>query len=224
MNELTTLTQEQARYAARGVTVVDKLARIFAHEWRTIDPSDFVSIGHEAVVRAATRFDPTRGVTFEQFARQPVWGAMLDLAHREKFTVQQAVRGIARVMAESAESERSTDDWLAESTAPARDEVVRELRARAADMVAAAFAGREAPLSSEDVYIEEEERRATMTRLRIAVRALSDKERSFIQWYYEEEETLEAIAQRMGCVKRTVQRLHEGIKASLAHALSDLPS
>jgi len=136
--------------------------------------------------------------------------------------VQRTAHAIARAMQESPELEQSTEAWLDESPTPARDEVVAQLRQRAADLVAIAFApGTQALSSQEEVYIEEEERRRTLLRMRAGLETLTDSERAFIRAYYEEEHTLEAIAARMGVVKRTVQRMHDRIKARLAQALRD---
>ncbi len=221
MSELSALTKEQARYAERGLTVVQILARVFARQWPAVHMTDFISIGHEAVVKAATRFDPRQGVPFERFARSAIWGAMLDHAHRETFVVRGTMRHIARVMSERVEIEQSADAWLEESPTPARDEVVADLRARAAELVAAAYAGGTAALTSEDIVIEEEEQRVTLSRLRRGLDDLTANERAFVQMYYEEEVTLEVIAAKMGVVVRTVYRMHDRIKAKLAKALRD---
>ncbi len=219
MSVRSVLTQEQASYAARGLVVVRTLARVFAKQWPGVHESDFVSTGHEAVVNAAMRFDPDQGVLFEKFARHSIWGAMLDLAHRETFIVRRTLQGIARAASETVEIEPSADSWFEPSPVPERSEVLANLRARAAELVAVAFAGGTQALTAEDAVIEEEERRSTLTRLRHGLADLDEKERAFVRAYYEEEETLEAIATRMGVVKRTVQRLHDRIKVKLAGAL-----
>lgn len=47
-----------------------------------IDKQDLVDAGYLALVEAAQKFDPTRGVTLEQYAMQKVRGAMWDTVRR----------------------------------------------------------------------------------------------------------------------------------------------
>jgi len=219
VTELIPLTKEQGRYAERGLIVVRMLARTFAYQWPKVPESDFVSVGHEAVVKAAARFDPKRGVVFERFAELSVWGAMLDLAHHETFMVRGTLKGIARALSQHVEMEQSPDAWLDEPAGPAKDEVLSNLRGRAAELVAAAFAGGTKGLTAEDIVIEEEEQRRTLGALRQGLDDLNEDERTFIRMYYEEGVLLEDIAKRRGVVVRTVYRMHDRIKAKLAKAL-----
>ena len=221
MSGLTALTAEQARYAARGMVVVESLARLISRQWPAVDESDFRSVGHEAVVRAATRFRPDMGVLFESFARHAIWGAMLDLAHRETFIVRRTATTMARALSDPPEDEVDMASWMEDSATSVRDEALRAVRARAADFAAAAFAGGTPALTAEDVLIEQESRRPTILALRTAVAELDEKERCFVHLYYEEELTLDAIAAQFGVVKRTIQRMHDRIKTQLAAALNE---
>ena len=43
-----------------------------------VDPDDLTSAGAFGLLTAVERFDPSRGIKFQTFARQPIRGAMLD--------------------------------------------------------------------------------------------------------------------------------------------------
>lgn len=219
MSELVPLTKEQAGYAERGLSVVRSLARVFARDWPSLPESDFVSAGHEAVVRAATRFRPERGVPFEQYVKHVTYGTMLDLAHREVF-VRGQVRRVLRVLAEPIVVDDPTDAWLEPQTTSGHDEVVTGLRARAAHFAAAALAESAAARTPEDLLVEEAEERTTRETLRAFVSGLADDERAFVRMHYDEERGIGEIAAHLGVVPRTVRRMRERIKERLVRAFA----
>lgn len=215
------LTREQSRYAARGAPLVRALARVASNQWRTVIEDDFVSVGEEALVLAARRFDPDRGAPFETFARPSVWGAMLDLAHREVFVVQHVGASLSRVFADDGLADGSVQSWMmhGEAAASPSDEALGSLRARAAELVMATVTAQvEAPTPEEEM-LGLEDARASLRRARDALETLSPTERDLVRVYFEETRTLDQVAELRGVSKRTVQRDLDRIKARLAEAL-----
>lgn len=208
----------QRELAAGAVPLAKKLARVFARSWPRVPEADFLSVGHEAIVGAAHRFRSDLGVPFEAFAYRPVWGAMMDLAHRETFVVQANLRRMA-ALAVDAPGEVALDEWLGASPS-GREQVVEHLRGRAASLLAMAAPAPEAPPPTpEEAFLEREDRARVMDALERAVSGLSEPERDLVQLMYREAHTLDAIADRMGTAKRTVQRLHDRVKQRLAAEL-----
>jgi RNA polymerase sigma factor (sigma-70 family) len=196
------------------------LARVFARSWRKVAFDDFVGAGHEAVVGAARRFDPEHGVPFETFAYRPVWGAMMDLAHRETFVVQATLRRMSALALEEP-ADVALDDWLGASAASPRDEAIAGLRRRAAALAVAATAGPTPPITPEEAVIEAHERRRVLAALESALVGLPQGEREVVRAIYVDAETLDSVAERLGVAKRTVQRIHDRAKDQLARALSN---
>lgn len=213
------LTAEQQRWAASGTALVATLARVFARSWPKVSHDDFVGVGHEALVRAAQRFDPEHGATFETFAYRPVWGAMMDLAHRETFVVHATLRRMA-ALATDEPAEVALDDWLGEASGTGRDEVVIGLQGRLASLAVAAVAERSATPTAEETLIAEDERRRLLAALDGALAGLPEREREVVHAIYVEARTLDAVAERLGVAKRTVQRIHDRAKDQLARGLA----
>lgn len=216
------LTAEQSRYAERGLALVRIVARAFSRAWRSVPESDFLSAGHEEVVRAAALFDPTVGIPFEQYARRAINGAMHDLVRDAQRRV------LTRVVSPDVwRDEVCIDDLLAEpagQSATPRAEVVQDVQGRAAELVAATLsAGTLALTSGEDAVIDDLERKNVLQQLRGAIASLEEEERAFVRSYYEEGETVDVIAKRLGVVRRTVFRMQERVMAKLLAALRRAP-
>jgi RNA polymerase sigma factor (sigma-70 family) len=71
------LTAEQQALAATHVPLVGWYVD---RQWRARrrDRDDLISIGHEALVRCAARFDPSRGTPFIPYLYQALYHAMVD--------------------------------------------------------------------------------------------------------------------------------------------------
>lgn len=79
------LTSEQAQRAELAIALVPRLARRVSHVvGRTVlSDSQLQSVGNEALVYAARRYDPSRPASFRTFAGYRVYGAMMDAVRNE---------------------------------------------------------------------------------------------------------------------------------------------
>lgn len=214
------LDASQSALAARATPTAVEIARGFASTWRRIPFTDFLSVGHEALVRAARRFEPDRGKPFEQFAHPRIWGAMTDLALRETFVVQAVARRMA-AMAYDEPGEVHLDAWLGETTTSPRDADRDTLRGRLACLATMAVGDLEPPRppTPEASLIDAQERHRLLSALERALADLPERDRQCMHALYDDALTLEATAARIGIDKRTVQRIHDRVKKRLAEEI-----
>ena len=72
------LSDEQAARVERHTDLVRKLARRVAREIGVMAVDELESVGNEALVRSAMRYDPESAATFSTYAHYRVRGAMID--------------------------------------------------------------------------------------------------------------------------------------------------
>ena len=188
---------------------------------KRVEIGDLVSSGVFGLMDAIDRFDPALGFKFETYAIPRIRGAILD-SLRSLDWVPRSVRSKARTV-ESAISDlehklkRSpTDDeiaaklkingadlekWLTEIASCA----VGPLDHVVADNTPASTHGGASFVPSTDSVVEAEELRKIM---RHEIKRLPERERTVLALYYEENLTLDEIAQVLGVTESRVSQIH----------------
>jgi len=192
-----------------------------APRWPELGFDELVSVGNEALVGCARRFDASRGVPFEGFAFKRVRGEMLAAAVKEVRGVRRLFSPLVRPVADQEpvpEAGPTMSQPSADGPEQARQRAVGWARREAVSMIAAALLGTP-PAGAEQQLIAEQQRSFGNTALDQAIAELSDEQQQFVQLYYREEATLAQIAEHLGVSKRTAVRIHERIKTSLAQKL-----
>lgn len=217
------LDARQRRWVESAAARVPRLARALVRSLPGVDADDLESAGNEALVRAAFRYDPASGVTFERFAHYRVRGAMIDFARSRNRAGRQARRAEKALEASQALLEaasRSAPDArasLAERVAAAKALV--EKTAAAAIMSRACDADVEGVSSAEGdaehLLLSRERREA----VRACMETLDDEQRALIEAVYIEGVPMQAHADRIGKSLSTVSRRHAKILGILAARL-----
>lgn len=181
---------------------------------------DLEAAGREGLVRAAQKFDASRGVPFRRFANHRIRGAMIDALRRESTLPRRARQRLLAMQAALELNEGASED-LAAPRAPGTTSSLLDLRladhlanlatamaiglvAKTAvqeDQAVVAVSGDE---SVEDVLVREQLRE----RVRGAVQELPDQERTLVERHYFGGERFDLVAAELGLSKSWASRLH----------------
>ncbi len=206
-----------ARYES-ATDVVKSAARHFAALGRSVgDPAELEACGHEGLLDAARRFDPSRGVSFRTFAYYRVRGAMLDGLRKMGSWSRRGHERVALLSAAQNVSEGAYEDMPArtELTAEKAEELMRDhMASMATAMAIGLFAAR--ATEGEDIVAvdrgegpEVEYATAELGALvRTAVEELPPPEDQIIRRHYFEGESIEAVGAALGVSKSWASRLH----------------
>lgn len=214
------LTSEQSAWVERVAPRVGIIARVVGRSLPHLPLGDLESAGNEALVRAATRYDPATGVPFANFAYYRIRGAMLDVARAHSPGTRQVRRAQLRLEASQAIMEQelrtgaSPTESLARRVATARAIVEKHaqavLLARAAplepDAVAAADADPETTLL-------DEERAAYYERV---VAQLDGDERELVDALYRRGLSMREYGEERATSTSTISRRHARLLARLS--------
>lgn len=193
---------------------------------RHLEQEDLVSYGIIGLMEAIDRFDPSRGVKFENFASQRIRGAILDAlrqAHWAPRTLIEKLRWVSKVY-RRLEQEKSGEVTDAEIAAAAGITVadLQELMERGSQM---------AVLSLEDFLLNQEgetgitrgellidpqspdpvlqkEQEELRQALIDGLQKLNEKDRLILNLYYYEGLTLKEIGKILGVSESRVCQLH----------------
>jgi RNA polymerase sigma factor FliA len=191
-----------------------------------VELDDLVSDGTVGLIDAVRKFDSARGVTIESYARYRIRGAILDSLRGQDHASRDMRRRIKKVESTCGELERRLGR-------PAQDaEVARAMglslsrwHQRAAELQRHGFEGtgsRVSPDVSKRIHAEDlpappEDnpfalcyRREQGDLLSIALRCLTERERSIIAFYYKDALTMKEIGSRLGIDESRVSQLHSG--------------
>lgn len=211
------LDPRQRRWIEQAYPRVERLARILAPRLPHADVDELLSAGHEGLVQAAMRYDPTEGVPFHAFAHHRIKGAMIDAARRAVPSVRRRSRALRSIAGTQALLEQAGRTQAAIDETTSRS--LRERVAAAADIVAQATTAivlsRLAPVDpdavaarsggdAEEALIEGETRAA----LRDAMSECSDSERALLEGLYFEGRSMADMAVALGKSTATVSRRH----------------
>jgi RNA polymerase sigma factor for flagellar operon FliA len=179
------------------------------------DLEDLVAAGFEGLLEARKRFDPARGVAFKSFAYYRVRGAVIDAVRQNAYLPRRAYARLKAAEAVDIEGEQAVEQRAAAEAggAAARD---AEQSLRAIDgilgRVAAAYctaAGSESDTPPESPNPEHTLLdRERQDRLRRALDALPEPERTLLQGHYLQDRRFDEIAKELGLSKSWASRLH----------------
>ena len=207
--------------------LVQRIARqIHARLPSSVELDDLVSVGVVGLIEAMARFNPTRGVPFDTYARHRIRGAILD-ALRAVDWVPHSVRRKAQAIERARRSLRSRGGEL-----PSEEQIARRLgvpvedyRALLRDSEIRQLLSLDAPAANDnptplveqvssdtDVEVEtaEDELRAMVAG---AVQELPEREATAITLYYFHELPLKEVGRHLGVTEsRACQLCGQGIK------------
>jgi RNA polymerase sigma-B factor len=205
-----------------------QLARRFSNRGESHD--DLVQVASLALVRAAERFDPDRGVMFSTFAAASIIGE-LKRHFRDRGWAVRAPRRLQEMVLEIG----STTDRLGQELgrAPTVSELAKEIRASEADVLEALEAGQSYRTSSLDARDREGQSMAESlgsedsgfvgvenhSALTKAMATLSPRDREIVQLRFVEGMTQSEIAARLGVSQMQISRL---LAASLRRLRSNI--
>ncbi|GEM_PF-3551378 len=206
------LTSEQAtrveRMAPRVASIAITVGRGLSH----VPRSDLESAGNEALVRAATRYDPETGVPFANYAYYRIRGAMLDTARKQAPGTRQARRALLKLEASQSllehETRRGTHNI---EDAARRVAAARAIYERHAQMAKLA---NDTPVEPDSVTIDrdnpETQLLAKERRLRIEnlTAQLPTEDRELLEAIYNRDISMRQYATQMGVSAATVSRRH----------------
>ena len=185
----------RTRLVENHLPLVRHLAARMIHRLRPyVEVDDLVAVGTEALLRAAERFDPDRGVSFGTFAYLRVRGAMCESIG----AVGPLSRGMMRRRRGRPERRVLPAVFQFDETEPRSGAAIREL---CETMTSAIDASRLTP------------------RLGLALVALDERDRQLILRHYYRGDTLDEIGRDMGHTRSWASRQHSRALARLRAAL-----
>ena len=203
-----------------------------------VEMDDLVSAGTLGLIDAIRKFDPSKGVTIESYARFRIRGAILDSLRDEDPASRDMRRKIKRIElvcrnlefqlgrspgdAEMAQAMGlSLEKWYEMGSELQRlgfegvgAKIFREVKQRVEEGIIAA--------SSVDNPFELCYRREQRDILHRALHCLTERERSVISLYYQESLTMKQIGARLGIDESRVSQLHSGALTRLRARVSSL--
>jgi RNA polymerase sigma factor FliA len=187
---------QRTRLVENHLPLVRHLAARMIHRVRPyVEKDDLIAIGTEALLRAAERFDPSRGVSFGTFAYLRVRGAMCESIG----AVGPLSRGMMRRRRGRPERRVLPAVLQFDETEPPRTGAA--LRDLCEALTSAIDASRLTP------------------RLGVALGALDDRDRQLILRHYFAGDTLDEIGRDMGHSRSWASRIHTRALARLRAAL-----
>ncbi len=188
---------------------------------KRVEIGDLVSSGVLGLMDAIDRFDPALGFKFETYAIPRIRGAILDSLRSLDWvprsvrlkarTVENAISDLEHKLKRSPTDEEiaaklkingaDLEKWLTEIASCA----VGPLDHVVADNTPASTHGGASFVPSPDSVVEAEELRKIM---RHEIKRLPERERTVLALYYEENLTLDEIAQVLGVTESRVSQIH----------------
>ncbi|PRQ02896.1 RNA polymerase sigma-D factor [Enhygromyxa salina] len=132
------LSDEQAAKVERHTDLVRKIARQVARKVAVMSVDELESVGNEALVRSAMRYDPSSRASFATYAHYRVRGAMIDAVRKRTPGRRKQQRALQRLATTQALLSQAAEDQDARrasghrQTLEQRVETARELVRRAA--------------------------------------------------------------------------------------------
>jgi RNA polymerase sigma factor FliA len=210
--------------AAPGVEQYLPLVRKIAHRVKrslgsaSIEVDDLVSYGVTGLLEAQKRFDPRYGVAFTSFAYHRVEGAIYDGLRRMGALPRTYYASLrTSEYLENAVERAAGGDGKRTSLAALR-EIARVLRGAAAVAIAAG-ALQEDPADPAD---EAAARRELAVKVRAAIAALPERERTIVERHYYQDQTLLEAGAELGVTKSWASRLHARAVDLLREKLKDV--
>ncbi|SHL28779.1 RNA polymerase, sigma 28 subunit, SigD/FliA/WhiG [Pseudonocardia thermophila] len=182
-----------------------------------VEIADLVQIGFFGLIAAIERFDPERGLRFENYAVQRIRGAILDELRAQDWVprtvrVRLRDRERAREKLESQLGRAATDEELAAELGitvtelRAQRQPVQVVSVEALDEQGSGIADLVAAESADPGELVDAQE--TVAMLRRAVLRLEERDRTVISLYYDENRTLADIGRTLGLTESRVCQLH----------------
>lgn len=186
-----------------------------------VELDDLIGDGTVGLMEAAAKFDASKGVDFNTYARHRIRGAILDALRKQ----DRASRGLRRRIKQAESAGRKVEARLARPATS--EEIAHELSISFNEwykLMAEAERASEAPSPFEETL----EKRCSETRttegnidafqqcyraeqqrvLAVALQCLEERERRMIQLYYFESRTMKEIGKSLGVDESRISQLH----------------
>lgn len=214
------LSDEQAARVERHTDLVRKLARRVAREIGVLGIEELESVGNEALVRSAMRYEPDGPASFSTYAHYRVRGAMIDEIRKRTPGRRKYKRALVRLEATQALLVEAADAQQAQArsgqrqTLEQRVDLARDLVRRAAvaiclsepeERVVDEVAGEEP--DPEQVLLDADVR----SRLWELVDELDAEQRALVEALYIQGLQMKDVAMQLGTSIATVSRRHSKI-------------
>jgi RNA polymerase sigma factor for flagellar operon FliA len=172
------------------------------------DPDDLRAWGHQGVLEAKARFDPTRGVRFSTFAYYRVRGAVLDGVRKQGWIRRRAYARLKALEAADGVAE-PVGEVLAQTTpsAEARAAQLGDVLGKisAAYLLSAVGQGEDSAPETPEELVDAAELRDVVQR---DLGKLPERERVLVQAVYFDGVTIEEAGLRLGLSKSWASRMH----------------
>jgi len=187
----------------------------------SVDFNDLVSIGFEELVKLSKRYDPSRNDNFWGYAKQRIYGAMLDFLR----SIDPVSRGDRKLI---KQIDKIVNEYLSKYNREPTNEELAEIldvdvekvkKARVADEIYSVMPIEEQLNYYEDVSkkIEEEELIEVIKKI---LAKLPQNEQLVIQLYYFEELSLKEIAEILGVSESRVSQIHKKVIKKIREELN----
>lgn len=216
------LTDAQAARVERHTGMVRDIARRVAHSVgvRLMTVEELESVGNEALVQAAIRYDSSSPASFVTFAHYRVYGAMIDALRKRTPGVRQRQRALTRLATTQELLRQAAEDQAAQRAAgqqptlEQRIELARELVRKAAitvqlsEPVSRSFESVAAEQPDPEQLLLDADQRQRMWSL---IAELDSHERDLIEAIYVHGHSMKDYAAEIGTSVSTISRRHSRI-------------
>lgn len=211
------LSDEQAARVEAHTLLVRKAAQQVASHSSVLSFEDLESVGNEALVRAAMRYDPSSPASFATYAHYRVRGAMIDAIRARTPGRRKQKRALSRLQATQALLSQAAEDQAARRSAgdlqtlTQRVAAARELVRRASMVIEMSES---VPVSADVVAADEPDPEQQLVdadrraRIRELIAGLEPDERALVQAIYVHGRTLKDYADELGTSPSTISRRH----------------
>ena len=204
--------------------LVSRLANGLAHVFTFVECEELFGDGCIGMVRAVDSYDPARGIPLEHYARPIIAGAIMN-GVRARDPLSEHARRILRAAERERETARGRGEdeptlaQLRTRVAGLASALLLEHRARTVSLDAPLPDGKHEPLDFEADPLRTVEATDAAARLRAAIDALPDRQRSVVDAAYYRKLPANAIARELAISSQRVGQLHERALANLRRTL-----
>jgi RNA polymerase sigma factor for flagellar operon FliA len=196
-------------FAAHQELVERVVRRLIRELDLSCEPGDLHGWGHQGLLEAKQRFDPSRNVRFSTFAYYRVRGAVLDGVRSQGFLKRRAYAKLKAFEAADAVAEHYAESSAA-GPRPSHEARARELdeaigKISAAYVLSALGQADERAADTPESLVEAAESRSAV---RDSLATLPEKERTLLEAVYFGGATIEEAGARLGLSKSWASRMH----------------
>lgn len=191
----------------------------------SLEEDDVLNAGVLGLIQAIQRFDASRGVPFELYAKKRIKGAILDELRRQRFISRQTAERVKFLKEKEAKLEqelgrKATNEELSVYTGYSDDEINELWQYLSLETFLSLdsflFQEEGESLSSSHILVDSGEKnpeaileeKQTLQVLKESLQELEEKDRIILSLYYEKEFTLKEIGYVLGISESRVCQLH----------------